>query len=409
MTEVTLVWAAVPAAREGQLGTDARVSSVALPEWRRRRLEGDSIVPTRGARSRCRLIHFSESDSGFRVHHHRPCRPVRKQAPTIHPLLGARVSSPLPQWQFSADLDLDRVPYLADHRKYGAIVFPATAFIETMRAAAVAASGGAACAIDDLVISNPLFVDTTDAAGVTLQTVVDVEAESPSGAGVQPSSRGRRPLAPACARQHRAASRRRSAADGPRRDQSSCRRRSAERCVLRAAPRGWPPLRSGVPGRRPLVADRRRGDCRNQPAGCRHHANRRSVRASSGRARCHAAGSRGCTACCGARYGPRRHIPADQLRANHRDAAAARPASSRTCSCATTPERAAMRSSATLPSTTFPAPLSQRFRRCRFVALLARRWRRQFEAPNLKACMKSSGARFRRRKARLRSRRVAPG
>jgi malonyl CoA-acyl carrier protein transacylase len=104
---------------------------------------------------------------------------AEKKNADVHPLLGARVSSPLPQWQFSADLDLDRVPYIADHRKYGAIVFPATAFIEMMRAAANGAIGGDACAIDDLVIADPLVIDPA-APGVMLQTVVDVESERPS-------------------------------------------------------------------------------------------------------------------------------------------------------------------------------------------------------------------------------------
>jgi acyl transferase domain-containing protein/acyl carrier protein len=106
--------------------------------------------------------------------------PGAKAATAAHPLLGARVDSPLPQWQFTADLDLDAVPFLVDHRKYGAIVFPATAFIEMMRSAAVAATGSSACAIDDLIISNPLVIESAGAAGVTLQTIVDIDDERAS-------------------------------------------------------------------------------------------------------------------------------------------------------------------------------------------------------------------------------------
>ena len=108
-------------------------------------------------------------------------RPVSRQASgprqLVHPLLGRRLRSALPETQFEVDLAADGHGFIADHRVQGAPILPAAAFVELALAAAGEhlrpEEGG--LGIEDLVIAEPLGFDG-GAAVRTVQTVVGPDA-----------------------------------------------------------------------------------------------------------------------------------------------------------------------------------------------------------------------------------------
>jgi acyl transferase domain-containing protein/NAD(P)-dependent dehydrogenase (short-subunit alcohol dehydrogenase family)/acyl carrier protein len=73
-----------------------------------------------------------------------------------HPLLGFRLESGDCIWENLIDTAL--LPYLDDHVVHGAVVMPATAFIEMALAAAAQVYGEAPCDIEDFEIRNPLVI-----------------------------------------------------------------------------------------------------------------------------------------------------------------------------------------------------------------------------------------------------------
>lgn len=75
-----------------------------------------------------------------------------------HPLLGTRLSSALTEIQFESDVSVDAPAFLADHRKRGAAVFPATAYLEMGLAAAREALGEGPYVFNELVIGEPLIL-----------------------------------------------------------------------------------------------------------------------------------------------------------------------------------------------------------------------------------------------------------
>ena len=75
----------------------------------------------------------------------------------VHPLLGVRNDSPLRDVVFEQPLSAAAPPYLAEHRVFGAVVFPATGYLE-MALAAGHAVGGRVPTIEDLVIAEPLVL-----------------------------------------------------------------------------------------------------------------------------------------------------------------------------------------------------------------------------------------------------------
>ena len=78
-----------------------------------------------------------------------------------HPLLGFRLESGDCIWENSIDTEL--LPYLEDHVVHGAVVMPATAFIEMALAAATQVYGDVPCDIEDFEIRSPLVIRAGDA------------------------------------------------------------------------------------------------------------------------------------------------------------------------------------------------------------------------------------------------------
>lgn len=84
--------------------------------------------------------------------------PVAGEESTVHPLLGVRFSSPAARDQFACTIDTARVPWLEEHKVAGATVFPATAHLELMRAAA-ALRLGAPVQVESLTFAEALVLD----------------------------------------------------------------------------------------------------------------------------------------------------------------------------------------------------------------------------------------------------------
>jgi acyl transferase domain-containing protein/NADPH:quinone reductase-like Zn-dependent oxidoreductase len=78
----------------------------------------------------------------------------------IHPLLGARVRSPLIHTiVFSTTLSTDILPLLADHVVFDATVFPASAYLEMALAALRTVAPSAAYVLSGLTIGEPLILE----------------------------------------------------------------------------------------------------------------------------------------------------------------------------------------------------------------------------------------------------------
>ena len=89
-----------------------------------------------------------------------PQRPAaqRKQ---IHPLLGARIESPVHIYE--SVLSREGLAYLADHRIFDTAILPMAAFVEVATAAVKAVTGAASVLLEDLVVQEPLvFGDDRD-------------------------------------------------------------------------------------------------------------------------------------------------------------------------------------------------------------------------------------------------------
>lgn len=100
----------------------------------------------------------------------------------VHPLLGVRSVSAQPQWQ--AEIDTHTPAYLRDHRVNGAIVFPASAYVELMLAAAREVFGDANCEVEQIEFQDALSLNGEES--VFVETAVD-----PKTGSVQVRSRTR--------------------------------------------------------------------------------------------------------------------------------------------------------------------------------------------------------------------------
>ena len=76
----------------------------------------------------------------------------------VHPLLGRRVGSALKEILFEVAIGPRALPYLADHRIYGTMVFPATGYLAMGLAAAAEALAPGPHVLEDLVISEALLL-----------------------------------------------------------------------------------------------------------------------------------------------------------------------------------------------------------------------------------------------------------
>ncbi|GLF93195.1 non-ribosomal peptide synthetase/type I polyketide synthase [Streptomyces yaizuensis] len=83
-----------------------------------------------------------------------------------HPLLGRRTDHPDPTWL--AALDTETLPYLADHRIQGTVVFPAAGYLEMAAQAVRALSGGGQGAVlADVELRRALFLPEGESRSVT--------------------------------------------------------------------------------------------------------------------------------------------------------------------------------------------------------------------------------------------------
>ncbi|APU15628.1 MULTISPECIES: hybrid non-ribosomal peptide synthetase/type I polyketide synthase [Actinoalloteichus] len=105
-----------------------------------------------------------------------------------HPLLGRRMANVEPTWE--ARLDVEKLPYLADHRIQGNVVFPAAGYLEMAVQAVRAMTGGAEATIADVELRKALFLPddevktvqlafSSEDAGFTIATV-GAEEQEPS-------------------------------------------------------------------------------------------------------------------------------------------------------------------------------------------------------------------------------------
>ena len=85
-----------------------------------------------------------------------------------HPLLGPPLplAHPRRQWVWERDLEARDLPYLEDHRVEGAMVVPATAWLEMAVAASAQASGELPAALADVRFLSPMVVPETGARRV---------------------------------------------------------------------------------------------------------------------------------------------------------------------------------------------------------------------------------------------------
>ncbi|MFJ2558369.1 MULTISPECIES: amino acid adenylation domain-containing protein [unclassified Streptomyces] len=89
-----------------------------------------------------------------------------------HPLLGRRLATTEPVWE--VELDVERAPYLADHRIQGRALFPAAGYIEMAAQAVRALTGGTEAAFGSVEFRKALFLP--DDASRTVQLAFSPES-----------------------------------------------------------------------------------------------------------------------------------------------------------------------------------------------------------------------------------------
>ncbi|WEH38140.1 non-ribosomal peptide synthetase/type I polyketide synthase [Streptomyces sp. AM 2-1-1] len=83
-----------------------------------------------------------------------------------HPLLGRRTGHTEPTWR--ARLDIETLPYLADHRIQDTVVFPAAGYLEMATQAVRALTGGSHVVLADVRLRKALFLSDEEATTVEL-------------------------------------------------------------------------------------------------------------------------------------------------------------------------------------------------------------------------------------------------
>ncbi len=85
-----------------------------------------------------------------------------------HPLLGELISLPSEEKFFRNVIDLDFLPYLKDHKIFGSILFPGTAFMEVIKAAGDKLFDSQPFTINNLLIEQPLTLDINKSTPIEL-------------------------------------------------------------------------------------------------------------------------------------------------------------------------------------------------------------------------------------------------
>ena len=88
---------------------------------------------------------------------------ARKAAKPVHALLGERVNSALPMPQFQSKVGVETLRYLNDHKVQGAVVLPASAFLEMARAASTELLGAATPVLSNVAFQEALILPASGA------------------------------------------------------------------------------------------------------------------------------------------------------------------------------------------------------------------------------------------------------
>ena len=88
----------------------------------------------------------------------------------VHPLLGRRVSSALPEKQFEGEISLEEQGYLGDHRIHGQAVMPGACTVEMALAAGREVWGVGGVVVEEVVLEEPLVV--REGEGQKVQMIV---------------------------------------------------------------------------------------------------------------------------------------------------------------------------------------------------------------------------------------------
>ena len=93
-----------------------------------------------------------------------------------HPLVGRRVTSPrLRETTFQYTARAEHPAFLEDHKIHGTVVFPGTAYLETMLAAAGTALGESSVELESVAIQAPMLIDAE--VGRVVQVIVGPRAD----------------------------------------------------------------------------------------------------------------------------------------------------------------------------------------------------------------------------------------
>jgi polyketide synthase 12/epothilone polyketide synthase D len=150
----------LPSLRRGEEERRALLESLAVlyergftPSWQQLHPDGGRCVSLPAYPFQRRRYWFgADADS--------PARPSRAASPTAagQPLLGPALTSAVqPERHFwEQPLSVQALPYLADHRVQGEVIFPAAGYLEMALAAAAAVYGAAAHAVEELTLEQLL-------------------------------------------------------------------------------------------------------------------------------------------------------------------------------------------------------------------------------------------------------------
>ncbi|MCS7237271.1 MAG: SDR family NAD(P)-dependent oxidoreductase [Thermoguttaceae bacterium] len=130
-------------------------------DWPRRRLEAPSYPFDRGR-------YWFEAKSPARL------SAGRSLGPTVHPLLGSRVPTPLSQRIYEVQISSRQPAYLGDHKVEGTVVFPAAGFLEIGLAVARELFGPGRHAVENLALHQALGLP--EGTKRTLQVTVSADA-----------------------------------------------------------------------------------------------------------------------------------------------------------------------------------------------------------------------------------------